>query len=211
VPDRRSAAQPTAGSLLVALPTLEDPNFHRTVILVLAFSAVEGALGVVLNRPNWVPVRALLPGWDDLALAPDSVFVGGPVSAESVICLAELRADTDTDTDTAAAADTLQPATGADGWAPIVGGPPGLATVDLHRRPEELAPVVRGVRIFSGYAGWSAGQLESELGTGSWLVLPAEPDDAFTPDPDGLWTRVLRRQGGHVAVYATAPPKLSMN
>lgn len=200
------AALPTPGSLLVALPTLEEPTFHRTAILLLAFGSKEGALGIVLNRPNEVPVGALLPGWEQLAAAPDSVFVGGPVARDQVICLATLK----------------RPVVVGEGGAeePIPGCAPlpnggsscrRLATVDLNRHPSEIEDAVSAVRLFSGYAGWSAGQLESELETGSWLVLPAEDGDAFTDDPDGLWTGVLRRQRGHVALYAKAPPKLSMN
>lgn len=197
-------ALPRPGSLLVALPTLEEPTFHRTVILMLAFGTEEGALGVVLNRPNDVPVEALLPGWELLAAPPASVFVGGPVSRESVICLATLKRPVivgDAD---------FEP---IPGCAPIPdGGASGrLATVDLNRDPSEVEDAVSSVRLFSGYAGWSAGQLESELRSGSWLVLPSEDGDAFTDDPDGLWTRVLSRQRGHVALYAKAPPKLSCN
>ena len=71
-------------------------------------------------------------------------------------------------------------------------------------------PVRRG-RIFVGYAGWSAGQLESELEEESWLVLPAEPDDLFSDDPDGLWSAVLRRQGGPYALLSLMPPDPSLN
>ena len=203
--DSAPAALPTPGSLLVALPTLEEPTFHRTVILMLAFGPAEGALGVVLNRPNEVPVGALLPGWDSMAAPPDSVFVGGPVSRDSVICLATLRPGVSTGQD----GDEVP------GCAPIPGGGSSgqqrLETVDLNRDPSEVGDAIEAVRLFSGYTGWSAGQLEGELLAGSWLVLPAEEGDAFTDDPAGLWTRVLSRQGGHVALYAKAPPKLSMN
>jgi putative transcriptional regulator len=181
--------------LLVAGPALEDPNFRRTVVLLLASGAAEGALGVVLNRPNEVPVGSLLPGWEALAAEPDSVFVGGPVSRESVICLARLRP---------AFAD------GFEGCSPVT-GVPGLATLDLNRTPEEMAPGVDAVRLFSGYAGWGADQLEGELEAGGWIVVPSRLDDAFTGRPDDLWRTVLRRQGGTVAMYANAPPKLSMN
>ena len=205
MPDPPLAALPTPGSLLVALPTLEEPTFHQTVILMLAFGAEEGALGVVLNRPNEVPVEALLPGWERLTASPNSVFVGGPVSRESVICLATLRRPVvvgDAD---------LEP---IPGCAPIPDGGSSsgrLATVDLNRDPSEVEDAVSVVRIFSGYAGWSPGQLESELRSGSWLVLTSQDGDAFTEDPEGLWARVLARQPGHVALYAKAPPKLSLN
>ena len=183
---------PAAGALLVAGPSLEDPNFHRTVVLLLAFSSADGALGVVLNRPNGVPIAELLSGWSDLAAPPDSVFVGGPVSRESVICLARLRGAP------------------GDGCSPVP-GVPGLATLDLNRSPLDVLEGVEAVRIFSGYAGWSAGQLEGEVEAGGWLILPGVLGDAFDPSPDDLWARVLRRSGGRIALYAKAPPKLSMN
>lgn len=204
-------ARPTPGSLLVALPTLEEPTFHRTVILMLAFGTKEGALGVVLNRPNEVPVGALLPGWERLAAPPDSVFVGGPVSRESVICLATLTRPFVPGGGSGGGADQDEPIPGCAPLPDSGGGGGRLATVDLNRDPSEVEDAVSGVRLFSGYAGWSAGQLESELQSGSWLVLPCLDGDAFTDEPEELWTRVLGRQRGHVALYAKAPPKLSMN
>jgi putative transcriptional regulator len=187
------ALPPRAGHLLLATPALEDPNFHRCVILVLAYSEDEGALGVVLNRSNDVPVGILLPGWQDVASEPASVFIGGPVQRSSVICVARLLPEV---------------ADGFDGCQPVAGR---LATVDLNRSADEMAPGVDRLRIFSGYAGWSAGQLDEELEAGSWFVLPSDLDDPFTAEPDGLWERILRRQGGRYALYAKAPPNLSMN
>jgi putative transcriptional regulator len=184
---------PRAGNLLLATPSLEDPNFHRSVILLLAYGQEEGALGVVLNRANDVPVGILLPGWEDVVSEPASVFVGGPVQRSAVICVARLRPDV---------------ADGFDGCQPVAGR---IATIDLNRPAQEMAPGVDRVRIFSGYAGWSAGQLDEELESGSWFVLPSELDDPFTSEPDGLWERILLRQGGRYALYAKAPPKLSMN
>jgi putative transcriptional regulator len=179
---------------------------------MLAFGSAEGAMGVVLNRPNEVPVASLLPGWERLAAPPDSVFVGGPVGRDQVICLATLKRPVQLGRgDGDGAGDVEDP---VPGCAPIPGGGSSsgrLATVDLNRHPSEVEEAVSAVRLFSGYAGWSAGQLESELRTGSWLVLPSEDGDAFSADPDGLWSRVLRRQRGHVSLYANAPPKLSLN
>ena len=198
----------------MALPTLEEPTFHQTVILMLVFGATEGALGVVLNRPNEVPVGALLPGWEHLAAPPDSVFVGGPVARDQVICLATLKGSAAVggpDAEPVPGCAPLPDAGGGLGGSPSGPGSARLATVDLNRDPSEVEHAISQVRLFSGYAGWSAGQLEAELRTGSWLVLPAEEGDAFSDDPDGLWTRVLGRQPGHVALYAKAPPKLSFN
>jgi putative transcriptional regulator len=170
------------GRLLVAAPILSDPNFHRTVVLV-AEHGEEGAMGLVLNRPTDTPVGDALPELAPLAGEDDPVYVGGPVALESVLAIAELD-------DPADASELL------------------FGTVGFVQEAD--VPVLRG-RIFVGYAGWSAGQLEAELEEESWLVLPAEPDDLFSDDPDGLWSAVLRRQGGPYALLSLMPVDPSLN
>jgi putative transcriptional regulator len=180
----------TKGRLLVATPTLLDPNFFRTVVLMLEHSD-DGALGVVLNRPSELEIAETLPAWLDVTAAPAMVFVGGPVAPGSAIGLA--RGDGDLD---------------ADGWAPVVNG---LGTVDLALGPDEVRVDVTSLRVFAGYAGWTAGQLDAELAAEGWFVVDAEPEDAFVTDPEALWKAVLRRQGGTLALFANAPPHPSLN
>ncbi len=170
------------GQLLVAAPILSDPNFHRTVVLV-AEHGDEGAMGLVLNRPTDTPVGTALPELAPLAGDDDPVYLGGPVALESVLAVAELDDPDD-------ASDLL------------------FGTVGFVQEPD--VPVLRG-RVFVGYAGWSAGQLEEELAEEAWLVLPAEADDLFSADPDGLWSTVLRRQGGPYALLSLMPPDPSLN
>jgi putative transcriptional regulator len=170
------------GQLLVAAPILSDPNFHRTVVLV-AEHGDEGAMGLVLNRPTETPVVEALPELSHLAGKEDPVYVGGPVATGSVLAVAELD-DPD---------DASELLFGAVGFV-----------------QEPNVPVVRG-RVFIGYAGWSAGQLEAELEEESWLVLPAEADDLFSDDPEGLWSAVLRRQGGPYALLSLMPVDPSLN
>ncbi len=179
------------GRLLVATPMLNDPNFVRTVILLVAHDH-DGALGVVLNRASEIPMWGVLPEWTPLASEPQSVFTGGPVSPEAAICLARVRL-------------SAQP----DGWSPIDGSQVG--TVDLSGSPDELGPHVQRLRVFAGYAGWSAGQLENEISEGAWFVVEALPDDPFVERPAALWPMVLRRQGGLMAAVATYPPDPSLN
>lgn len=180
---------PTKGMLLVATPPLVDPNFDRTVVLVLEHSE-SGAIGLVLNRPSETPIADALPGWEQLAAAPAIVFAGGPVSTDAAIALGAARH-----------------ADAGGGWEPLVGD---VGTIDLHRDPDDLAGDIAAVRIFAGYAGWGPGQLEAELAANAWLVVPAQPEDAVG-DPDDLWRRVLLRQGGHTAWLANAPFDPSMN
>lgn len=181
------------GRLLVASPSLEDPNFARSVVLLLAHGD-HGALGIILNRPSEAEVSDILPVWHELAAPPAMVFRGGPVAISSAICLARARSRS-----------AIESVEGLE--ETVV----GLVSVDLERDPAIVDAAIHGLRVFSGYAGWTAGQLEAELELGGWIVAEAEPDDPLTSDPDGLWARVLRRQGGLRAAYALAPPQLSLN
>jgi putative transcriptional regulator len=99
------------------------------------------------------------------------------------------------------------------GWRALDGIPAvsRLGLVDLDAPPEVLAAEVTELRVFAGYAGWGAGQLRSEIEEGAWFVLPGEPHDVFIGDPEQLWRKVLRRQGGELAIVATFPDDPSLN
>jgi putative transcriptional regulator len=180
-----------AGRLLVANPLLPDPNFDRTVVLLLAYNN-DGALGLVLNRPSQMEVSDPLPQWEHLAAEPAVLFLGGPVQHNAVICLAR--------------DDATQAETGnQDGWKEVA---PGVGTVDLDQDPDGVSVRIGSLRMFAGYAGWKSGQLEGELGAGAWWVVDAEPGDAFTLDPEQLWKHVLKRQKlplTYVAYYPDDP------
>jgi putative transcriptional regulator len=184
---------PGKGSLLVASPTLADPNFSRSVIFLLAHNDDDGTLGVVLNRPSHVPVEEIVPGWGDLAAAPSVLFTGGPVQPSAAICIGRTE---------------LSEAAEAAGFAPLVGR---LGTVDLHEDPVDVPVALAEVRVFTGYAGWGAGQLAHEISSGSWHVLEGHHYDVLSDDPEGLWSRVLRRQGGWPAALALYPTDLASN
>ena len=79
---------PQAGRLLVATPLLGDPNFRRTVVLVVEHEEIQGTLGVVLNRPTGISVGQVLDQWTDLVTDPAMVFNGGPVAQNSALALA---------------------------------------------------------------------------------------------------------------------------
>jgi putative transcriptional regulator len=186
----RGVSESIRGRLLVASPTLYDPNFFRAVVLVLEHGD-DGALGVVLNRPSETAVGDTLPEWLGLATDPGVVFVGGPVSPDAAIGVARTGTTEHT-----------------DGWAPLFGH---LGTVDLGRAPVELPVEVQSLRVFAGYAGWGEGQLDGELDAGGWFVVDPAPDDVFASEPADLWAAVLRRQGGRLAMFASAPPHPSLN
>jgi len=183
------------GRLLVATPLLVDPNFDRTVVLVLDHDG-DGTLGVVVNRPTAVPVREVLADWCDLAEPLPVVFQGGPVALDSVLGLAELRS--------VLRAGDRDPV----GWRRVHGD---LGLVDLDTPPEELAGQISAFRIYAGYAGWSSGQLERELKQGAWYVVDNAPGDAFTLDPEHSWRGVLRRQRSDLALLSTYPDDPGLN
>ena len=191
------ASDDLTGRLLVATPLLSDPNFRRTVVLVVEHEPEQGTLGVVLNRPTQVPVDQVLEPWTELATDPPVVFSGGPVAPNSALALA------------------LVPGTDEPvGWHPLDGGAPAmtrLGLVDLDAPPGLLAPAITSLRVYAGYAGWSAGQLKAEIDEGAWYVIPAVPADAFSAEPGRLWPAVLRRQGGELAYVATYPDDPGLN
>jgi putative transcriptional regulator len=97
------------------------------------------------------------------------------------------------------------------GWRLLVDADRPVGTVDLSSDPSVLGDSIVGARLFSGYAGWDSDQLEGEIEEGSWYVVPAEARDPISADPEGLWRRVLRRQGGALAVVAGFPEDPAMN
>jgi putative transcriptional regulator len=172
------------GKLLIATPALGDPNFDRTVVLVLEHGD-EGALGIVLNRPTDTPIVDAVPEWAALASPPAVVYLGGPVGVGTIIALASTRGD-DLPTGTVRISDRL-------------------VVVDLATDPEALAPVVSAVRVWTGYAGWTGGQLEAEIAQEAWFVVEADDADATTSEPNLLWRAVLGRQPGTLAWFSNFP------
>jgi putative transcriptional regulator len=90
-------------------------------------------------------------------------------------------------------------------------GVSGLSTIDLEEGPDALVEPIDRVRVFAGYAGWGAGQLEDEIGAGAWLIVDTLPGDVMTDDPEQLWSDVLRRQGGRLAAVARFPRDTTLN
>lgn len=176
------------GQLLIASPALLDPNFRRTVVLVTEHSG-EGAAGLVLNRPSPASVSELVPELEPLVEdEQEPVWLGGPVQPNAVLVLGEF-----VDPDEAAV-----PLFGALGF-------PALDD------PETVVPATTRRRVFAGYAGWGAGQLEGELEREDWILEPARPDDPFTEEPQSLWADALRRKGGIYELVARMPEDPSVN
>jgi putative transcriptional regulator len=177
------------GQLLIAGPALLDPNFWRTVVLIVEHND-EGALGVVLNRPSETTVLDAVSQLEQLVDADEPVFVGGPVQPSSVIVVAEFEDPSD---------------------AALVAFD-DVGVLGAGAAPGEIGgPRVRRARAFVGHAGWGPGQLDGELERGDWIVESARREDAFADDPKELWGAVLTRKGGSYALLARMPPDPSVN
>lgn len=153
-----------AGSFLVARPPLHDPNFERTVVLLLAHND-DGAFGLVVNRP------AQAEG------LPFPLFVGGPCPAPGLLMIHGHPEWAETDTDP------------QEGGKPELA--PGLYIGDASSFETATSTEESGrFRVFRGYAGWGGGQLEGELAAGAWVVVPASGELVFDTPPEELWDRL---------------------
>ncbi|MGD9933823.1 MAG: YqgE/AlgH family protein [Dehalococcoidia bacterium] len=173
------------GRLLVASPALEDANFARSVVYVCAHDE-NGALGLILNRPmDTAPVGDHLPQWMEHVDRPAVFFQGGPVEPGAALALA--------------ARDASAP---DSGWLDVA---TGLGLLNLDSEPGEIAGHLRSLRLFTGYSGWSAGQLEAEIKEEAWFVVDAAREDLFRAETGTLWRDVLLRQPGKLALFAYFP------
>ncbi len=184
-------AASTRFQLLVSVPDLGDDNFDQTVVLMIEHDP-EGALGLVLNRPTSTPVEDHLPGVAPLVISPPVFFLGGPVAVGGLLALGRRGLG------------VLEPE-----HVVAIDGP--LVIVDPEALVNDEVEGLDAVRLFTGYSGWSAGQLDAELASGAWHVVTAMPDDVLCADPEALWRSVMRRQGGRLASQSLYPDDLSVN
>jgi putative transcriptional regulator len=176
------------GKLLIAPPTLVDPNFARTVVLVAAHDE-NGALGLVLNRPLETPVLEIAPALDALAEPGSLLHSGGPVAPDSAVVLADFR-----DPSLAAL---------------MIFGTVGFPSADCEL--EDLVSGARRARVFAGHSGWGPGQLDSEMEDAGWIVGQLAPDELWQADCTQLWSTALARKGGSYALLARMPEDPSVN
>jgi putative transcriptional regulator len=175
------------GQLLIAGPSLVDPNFRRTVVLMIEHSD-EGALGLVLNRSSESTVGEVAPELEPVVDPDSAIFMGGPVEPSAVMVLARFENPEDSALVSFDDVGVLRAESSLD-------EPPGLLTS----------------RAFAGHSGWGPGQLDAELEQGDWILEPAIADDAFCANPEALWSAVLARKGGSYALVARMPADPSLN
>lgn len=183
--DKPENTSSLSGSLLLAAPSLRDPNFSRSVILLAAHNSDDGAFGYILNRPLEKCVTDLLPDQELGALGKVPVFLGGPVSTDK-LAFAALR------------------------W----NNKRQLLKCTTHLSVQDaLHEISMGhdVRGFVGYSGWSSGQIETELKRSSWIVSPPKRVVLTSHQPDQLWTTILTEMGPVYQLMSRMPDDVSLN
>ena len=188
------------GYFLVSETELVDPNFHRTVVLLVNHNE-EGAFGLVVNRPADITLGDIIAEFESEPLGELETFIGGPVEQHYLFTLHSGLPET------AVSQYALHPAEG------IVFEPVFHAMEDYLRSEYSSLDDARKphVNFYLGYAGWGPGQLESELQQNAWLVIPATPEIVFHPDPAEGWNAALTRKGGLYQIIAQTGFKPSIN
>ena len=179
------------GIFLVAAPSLRDPNFRQTVVLLCEHGS-QGALGVVVNRPTAIHLSEALPQVPVLEGQRHLLFSGGPVQPNHILIL--LRTGQVPD-NTHHVFDGVYMGGDMAALEKIMTVPGGTAAF----------------RAYVGYSGWSPGQLENEMKTGSWITLPADPSMVFDKDPLRIWADTMRSLGGRYEIYAQMPQDPNLN
>jgi putative transcriptional regulator len=156
---------------------MRDPNFSETVVLLLEYDET-GALGLIINWPTEMPADHVLPDVEGLAESPHQVFIGGPVQRGQITLL--VQADE-------------APGDARHVFADIYFSGSG----DLLRRLASETDSDKQFRLYLGFAGWGAGQLDAELARGGWRVLPGEAPIVFDPSPESVWSELVERSAVH--------------
>lgn len=181
------------GTLLAASPSMLDPNFMHSVVLICQHDA-QGAYGLVVNRPSGHRANEVLAEHPLWSLSDAELFFGGPVSLNQLQVLHRVG-------------------------DPVPGGLPVLPGVflggDLDAAArwwhESLSGDHSKLRLVVGYSGWGAGQLESELVRGSWIPAPGTSELIFMEDPRLMWRAVLRSLGKEAEGLEDLPPDPEWN
>jgi putative transcriptional regulator len=173
-PDGPGAREELAkGKFLVAARQLIDPNFRETVVLLVEYG-LEGAMGLVINRPSNVTLASVFPDIKELKQRKDIIYVGGPVAVNQILLLIGSK-------------------TVPDHATPVSEGVYISSSWKVLERLMKQTGKDEHFRLFAGYAGWAPSQLDFERTRGDWHVLKAEAEMVFSQNPDELWPELIRR------------------
>ena len=175
-----------AGKLLVASRDLGDPNFAKTVILLVRYDDEKGALGLVINKRTDVPVSKLFEDLKEASARHDPVYIGGPVELDTVMAL-------------------LKTASKPEGAEHVFGDVYLISNKDLLTRTLASSAEAKVFHTYIGYAGWGPNQLEHEVDLGAWHIMQADVATVFHEDPDSVWPRLIQRTETQIAAIARIP------
>jgi putative transcriptional regulator len=162
-----------AGKLLVASRELGDPNFAKTVVLLLRYDE-DGVLGLILNRRTHIPLSQALEGLQAAKDRSDPIYLGGPVETSTVVAL-------------------LRSPAKLEGAERIFSAVYWISSKTLFEQTISARPDPGVLRVYVGYAGWNREQLRREVKLGSWFIFPADAQTVFNTDPDSMWPQMIRK------------------
>lgn len=177
-----------AGKFLVAARELPDPNFADSVVLLVEYGE-EGAMGLIINRRTRLPISRILKELKQAKERADPVYLGGPVAMAGALALVRSRAK-------------------PEEARHVVGDVYMLTTKTTLEKTLASGAEQDAVRVYLGHSGWSPGQLQREVELGTWHIFRADPGIVFDPDPDTVWSRLIRRTEQQLA--ANAPPRRTL-
>jgi putative transcriptional regulator len=169
----KDAKDLAAGKLLVASKDLGDPNFAKTVILLVHFDD-QGVVGLVLNRRTDIPLSRLLEGVEGAKDRSDTAYLGGPVEVPSALALFQSPAK-------------------VEGAEHVFGGVYLISSKTTFEHTLAARPDPQVFHVYLGYAGWTKDQLRNEVEMGGWFIFPADTGAVFNSDPGSLWLQMIRK------------------
>jgi putative transcriptional regulator len=180
------------GCFLISESRMADPHFFQSVVLIIEHTE-DGAFGLVVNHRSALRLSDVLPRADSLRAQNTPLYAGGPVQQDFLLVVHSHTWQ-----------DQLSPT--ASEIIPGIFFEPSFRAVEdffddnkWNTIPEDDQPKIH---LFLGYSGWSPGQLESELQSGSWMIIPASEALVFHPEPDSGWRDALKEKGGIYKIFA---------
>lgn len=176
------------GKLLVASRDLGDPNFAKTVILLVRYDGDKGAVGLAINKRTDIPLSRAFQDLKEAKGRTDPIYIGGPVELSSVMAL-------------------LKTSSKPEGASRVFGDVYLISDKDLLTQTLASNPEANVFHTYVGYSGWGPGQLEHEVELGAWHILPADAAMVFHADPDSVWERLIKQTELQIAQAFTYTPR----
>jgi putative AlgH/UPF0301 family transcriptional regulator len=167
------------GKLLVASRDLNDPNFAKTVVLLIHYDE-EGVLGLIVNRQSTVPLFRVFPNLDEVKGRSDPMYAGGPVEQRAMLALIRSRSKSDES-------------------VPVVGDIRLISDKKLLEKTIAAGTDPSAFHVYVGYAGWTAKQLDGEVEAGAWLIFPGDAALVFDSRPESVWSRLIGKTEKRIA------------